>query len=80
MTRNHGVSRTIPAVTEEYVVTLSRECHVVRLPLNDMLEPTAIPGTRDFEATRRTLDRMAKVDSRANDVGFAAPAAVILMD
>ena len=29
--RNHGMSRTIPAVTEEYVLTLGPKCHVVCL-------------------------------------------------
>lgn len=29
--RNHGLSRTIPAVTEEYVVTIGPRCHVVCL-------------------------------------------------
>lgn len=29
--RNHGMSRTIPAVTEKYVVTMGPKCHVVCL-------------------------------------------------
>ena len=29
--RNHGMSRTVPAVTEEYVVTLGPKCHVTCL-------------------------------------------------
>lgn len=27
--RNHGMSRTVPAVTDEYVVTIGPECHVM---------------------------------------------------
>jgi outer membrane protein assembly factor BamB len=27
--RNHGMSRTIPAVTEEYIVTIGPKCHVM---------------------------------------------------
>lgn len=29
--RNHGMSRTIPAVTEEYIVTIGPKCHVMCL-------------------------------------------------
>ena len=29
--RNHGMSRTIPAVTEDYIVTMGPKCHVVCL-------------------------------------------------
>jgi outer membrane protein assembly factor BamB len=29
--RNHGMSRTIPAVTEDYIVTIGPKCHVVCL-------------------------------------------------
>jgi len=29
--RNHGMSRTVPAITEKYVVTLSPKCHVTCL-------------------------------------------------
>ncbi len=29
MKRNHGLSRTVPAVTDEYVVTIGPQCHVM---------------------------------------------------
>jgi len=37
--RNHGVSRTVPAVTEAYVVTMGPRCHVMCLdrPTGDLL-------------------------------------------
>ena len=33
--RNHGMSRTVPAVTDDYVVTLGPKCHVVCLEARD---------------------------------------------
>jgi outer membrane protein assembly factor BamB len=33
--RNHGMSRTIPAVTDQYVVTMGPRCHVVCLDADD---------------------------------------------
>ncbi len=83
--RNHGYSRTIPAVTDKYVVTIGPRSHVMCVdPLNgkllwtiDLEKEYGIPGrekgrvTPDFYAGQCPL-----ID---NDIAIIAPGAKALM-
>jgi outer membrane protein assembly factor BamB len=46
--RNHGVSRTVPAVTDKYVVTFGPKCHVTCLDANSGQRRWAIGMVRQF--------------------------------
>ncbi|MDX9974800.1 MAG: PQQ-binding-like beta-propeller repeat protein, partial [FCB group bacterium] len=50
--RNHGMSRTIPAVTEEYLVTVGPKCHVVCLD----------PKTGDFKWGLSMVDQLGATE------------------
>ena len=49
--RNHGMSRTVPAVTERYVVTLGPKCHVTCLDSTTGEFRWMLDLVREFEAT-----------------------------
>jgi outer membrane protein assembly factor BamB len=49
--RNHGMSRTVPAVTEKYVVTLGPKCHVTCLDSVTGQFRWMLNLVRDFNAT-----------------------------
>jgi outer membrane protein assembly factor BamB len=49
--RNHGMSRTVPAVTEKYVVTLGPKCHVTCLDSMTGQFRWMLDLVRDFKAT-----------------------------
>lgn len=49
--RNHGMSRTVPAVTEKYVVTLGPKCHVTCLDSMTGEFRWMLNLVRDFNAT-----------------------------
>jgi outer membrane protein assembly factor BamB len=48
--RNHGMSRTVPAVTDRSVVTLGPRCHVACLDANDGRFRWGMDLVRDFHA------------------------------
>ncbi len=48
--RNHGMSRTVPAVTDRSVVTLGPKCHVACLDPNDGSFRWGMDLVRDFKA------------------------------
>jgi len=49
--RNHGMSRTIPAVTEKYIVTMGPKCHVTCLDANTGELKWNTDLVRDYKAT-----------------------------
>jgi len=49
--RNHGMSRTVPAVTDRYIVTLGPKCHVTCLDSMTGEFRWMLDLVRDFEAT-----------------------------
>jgi outer membrane protein assembly factor BamB len=49
--RNHGMSRTVPAVTEKYVVTLGPKCHVTCLDSVTGQFRWMLDLVKDFKAT-----------------------------
>jgi outer membrane protein assembly factor BamB len=49
--RNHGMSRTVPAVTDRAVVTLGPKCHVACLDPNDGSFRWGMDLVKDFHAT-----------------------------
>ncbi len=49
--RNHGMSRTIPAVTEKYIVTIGPKCHVTCLDSMTGQFKWMLDLVRDFGAT-----------------------------
>ena len=51
LTRNHGLSRTVPAVTERFVVTLGPKCHVVCADPNSGEFLWGIDLVREYHAT-----------------------------
>ncbi len=48
--RNHGMSRTVPAVTEKYIVALGPKCHVICLDSNTGELYWALDLVKDFNA------------------------------
>ena len=49
--RNHGMSRTVPTVTDKYVVTMGPKCHVICLDATTGERKWAIDLVRQFGAT-----------------------------
>ena len=49
--RNHGMSRTVPAVTDEYVVTIGPKCHVMCVDAQSGAFLWGIDLVRDFGTT-----------------------------
>ena len=48
--RNHGMSRTIPAVTEDYILTMGPMCHVMCLDRKDGNLRWGLDVARDYES------------------------------
>ncbi len=48
--RNHGMSRTIPAVTEDYILTMGPMCHVMCLDRKDGTLRWALDVAKDYES------------------------------
>ena len=48
--RNHGMSRTIPAITEEYILTMGPMCHVMCLDRKDGNMRWGLDIAKDYES------------------------------
>jgi outer membrane protein assembly factor BamB len=48
--RNHGMSRTIPAITEDYILTMGPMCHVMCLDRKDGTLRWGLDVAKDFES------------------------------
>lgn len=48
--RNHGMSRTIPAITEDYILTMGPMCHVMCLDRNDGNLRWGLDIAKDYES------------------------------
>lgn len=48
--RNHGMSRTIPAITEDYILTMGPMCHVMCLDRKDGNLRWGLDVAKDFES------------------------------
>lgn len=48
--RNHGMSRTIPAITEDYILTMGPMCHVMCLDRKDGNMRWGLDVARDYES------------------------------
>ncbi|MBI2433512.1 MAG: PQQ-like beta-propeller repeat protein [Candidatus Hydrogenedentes bacterium] len=70
--RNHGMSRTIPAVTDRYVVTVGPKCHVVCLDAARGDFRWGIDLTKDF-GTEVPLWYSGQCPFIDNDVAVIAP-------
>ena len=83
--RNHGYSRTIPAVTDKYVVTIGPRCHVMCVdPVSgkmfwsiDMEKEFGIPGTDKGKITPDFYTGQCPLID--NDVAVFAPGGKALM-
>jgi outer membrane protein assembly factor BamB len=83
--RNHGYSRTIPAVTDKYLVTIGPRCHVMCVdPLTgdllwtlDMEKEFGVPGSTKGRVTPDWYTGQCPLID--NDVAVLAPGAKALM-
>lgn len=71
--RNHGMSRTIPAVTEKYIVTIGPKCHVVCLDTVTGDFKWGIDLQKDY-GTKEPLWYAAQCPIIEDDVAIIAPA------
>ncbi|MBI5217753.1 MAG: PQQ-like beta-propeller repeat protein [Bacteroidia bacterium] len=78
MKKNHGVSRTIPAVTDKYIVTLGPRCHVMCLdrPTGNLLWTLNLEKEFNTEAPFWYTGQCPLID---NDVAVIAPGGKSLM-
>ena len=71
--RNHGMSRTIPAVTEKYIVTIGPKCHVVCLDTETGDFRWGLDLQADY-GTEEPLWYAAQCPIIVNDQAIIAPA------
>jgi len=76
--RNHGMSRTVPAVTEKYVVTIGPKCHVMCCDAKTGAFRWGIDLVRGFETTV-PLWYTGQCPLIHNDLAVIAPGGKVLM-